>query len=44
MADINPTMSIILNMSGINNSTKRQKLPDWVFKRSNYVLSIKDTF
>lgn len=43
MVDINPTISIILNMNGIDNSIKRQRLPGWVLKRPDYMLSIKDT-
>lgn len=31
MADVNPTLSIIiLNMNGLNNSIKRQRLSDWM--------------
>lgn len=31
-------------MNGIDNSIKKQRLTDWVLKRPDYMLSIKDAF
>lgn len=32
MAAINPTISTMINMNGLNNSIKRQRLSEWILK------------
>ena len=37
MADVNPALSIIiLNMNGLNNPIKRQRLSDWMKKLDTF--------
>lgn len=39
MANVNPTVSIIiLNVNGLNNTIKRQKLPDWIEKKQDPII------
>jgi hypothetical protein len=43
MADANPVLSITLNVNGFNNPIKRQRLSDWILKKSIYILFNGDT-
>lgn len=42
MRDINPTISITLNISGVNNIAQ-SRLLDWKKKRYNYMLFTRNT-
>ena len=43
VADINSATSmIILNINGLNNLIKRQRLSDWIKIRSKYMLSTEN--
>jgi hypothetical protein len=43
IAGINSTLSILSNVTRLNNPVKQQRLSNWIKRKPNYILSTEDT-